>query len=132
MWSKAVEFLKNNEVLAAPGCPSFSCMVTSKSKHKIVLNEDGQFECDNERPNFLQHYIFAHTIAAAEYDQLLKEFIISYCKFVKTRKGQQNTSSNFTSLSMTNLLLEEKEISHLLKKQWLEGSQCPMNSGFRY
>ena len=56
MWSKAVDLLVSNEVLTAPGCPSSSRMVASRSKHKphcVVLNRDGCFERDSECPSFL-------------------------------------------------------------------------------
>ena len=90
MWSKAVGLLNNNKVLAALGCPSSPCIMDSRSQHKphcVILNKDGQFECDNEYPNFLQPYICIHILAATENNQLLKEFIDSYCKFAETRKG---------------------------------------------
>lgn len=52
---------------------------------------------------FLQRYICAHTIAAAESNESLKDFIDSYNKFANTREGRQRISPNFTRLSMTNL-----------------------------
>lgn len=106
MWSKAAELLQNNQVTHAPGCQPSSRMVASRSNtrpHLVSLSKDGRYECDDTCPSFLQRYICAHSIAAAEDNGQLKEFVDSYVKFAKTRKGQQNVSPNFTRLSMTNL-----------------------------
>lgn len=64
MWAKAIELLNNNQVLPAPGCATSSRMVASTSKKKphFVSAKDGRFECDDECPNFLQHYICSHSI----------------------------------------------------------------------
>ena len=48
-------------------------------------------------------FICADTIAAAESNELLKEFVDSCNKFVKSCKGQQSISPYFTRLSMSNL-----------------------------
>ena len=88
MWTKAAELLYNHQVLPAPGCSPLCCMVASKSTHKphfVSANKDGRFECNDLCP---QRYICAHTVAAAENNNMLKGFIKSYGKFAKTSKGQ--------------------------------------------
>ena len=52
---------------------------------------------------FKQRYICSHTVAAAEDNKMLVNFIDKYALFSKTAKGHQRTTPNFTRLSMSNL-----------------------------
>ena len=107
MWSKAADLtLSNNQVMPAPGCSDASRMVASSSQkkpHFVTRAQDGRFECDDNCPAFLQRHICSHYVAAAESNGLLKDFIQKYGKYVKTPKGCQNVTPNFTRLSMVNL-----------------------------
>lgn len=106
IWSKAADLLVSNQVTVAPGCPTSARMVASKSNQKphfVSLTEDGRFQCDDACPNFHQRFICSHSVAAAESNGALQNFVESYGRFAKTQKGQQSISPNFTRLSMTNL-----------------------------
>ena len=106
MWSKAAELVLNHQVACAPGCQPSSCMVASRSNtrpHLVSLSKDGRYECDDTCPSFLQHCICSHSIAAAEDNGHLKEFVDGYAKFAKACKGQKKVSPNYIGLSMTNL-----------------------------
>ena len=67
-WAKATELVLNHNNKFAPRCLQSSHMVASKFKsrlHLVSLSTDGRYECDDICPNFLQHFICAHRIAAA-------------------------------------------------------------------
>ena len=97
IWSKATDLLISNQVTMAPGCPTSARMVASKSKQKphfVTLGEDGRYQCDETCPNFHHRYICSHSVAAAESNGALSNFIESYGRFAKSRKGQQSISPN--------------------------------------
>jgi len=103
---KATDLVTCKQVAVAPGCAASARMVASKSNQKphfVSLTEDGRFQCDDACPNFHQCFICSHCVAAAESNGGLRDFIKSYGRFAKTRKGQQSISPNFTRLSITNL-----------------------------
>ena len=107
IWAKAVELLSSKgHVAQAPGSCSMSRMVASSSQkrpHFICRSSDGRFECDKDCQGFAQRYICAHSVAAAEDNGMLKNFIENYAKFSKTPKGSSSVAPNFTRLSMSNL-----------------------------
>ena len=106
IWAKAGELaLCHGQVLPAPGSPPQSHMVASKTQkpHFVSYASDGRFECDETCEGFKQRYICAHTVAAAEDNQMLKNFSESYAQFSKTPKGHRSTTPNFTRLSISNL-----------------------------
>ena len=81
-------------------------MVASKSQkrpHYVSRSSDGQFECDENCEAFKQRYICAHSVAAAEDNKMLIEFIEKYALFSKTSKGSHLVAPNFTRLSMSSL-----------------------------
>ena len=82
----------------------------------------------------LQCYICAHSIAAAEDNGQLKDFVDGYAKFAKTCKGQKKVSPNFTGLSMTNLpkhTAGRKGNKHLQRRLLLAEKHSLMNRGLR-
>jgi len=104
--AKAADLLDNNEVLPAPGCAASDRMVASTSKkkpHFVTTTKDGRHECDEDCPNFMQHFICSHCVAAVEDNNSLESYIKNYGVYTKTPKGQKTIAPNFTRLSMTNL-----------------------------
>jgi hypothetical protein len=107
LWAKASDLLTSTgHILPAPGSCSASRMVASlthKKPHFVSQSCDGRFECDSECQAFSQRYICSHSVATAEDNGMLKEFLESYAKFSKTPKGSRSIAPNFTRLSMSNL-----------------------------
>ena len=54
-------------------------------------------------PGFNQQHLCAHCIAAAEDNNLLKQYLESYAEFVKTPAGCKRIIPNFTCVSMNDL-----------------------------
>ena len=106
-WAKASELIfSTSQILPAPGSSSFSRMVASKSQkkpHYVLRSSDGQFECDENCEAFKQRYTCAHSVAAAEDNKMLIEFIEKYALFSRTSKGSRIVAPNFTRLSMSSL-----------------------------
>ena len=75
----------------------------SRQKPHYICLKDGRFECDEECDAFSQRYICAHTIAAAEDNNMLLQFLENYGKFSHTPKGKQRTTPNLTKLSMSGI-----------------------------
>lgn len=73
---------------------------TQKKPHFVSYTSDGRFECDETCEAFKQRYICSHSVAAAEDNKMLMNFIE---KFSKTPKGDRSATPNFTRLSMSNL-----------------------------
>ena len=107
MWSKAMGLLREGNVVKAPCTTLTARMVaslTSKKPH-FVSPKDGTcalFQCD-DCPAFLQRHMCSHTIAAAEDNNMLHEYLECYAKFIKTPKGSHSVTPNLTQLSMSNL-----------------------------
>ena len=107
MWSKATDLVfSDSKVMPAPGSSKTSRMVASafhEQPHFVVYTQDGRFKCDNNCPAFLQSHICSHSIAAAESNGLLKDFLKNDSKYAKTPKGSEMVAPNFTRMSMVNL-----------------------------
>ena len=106
IWVKAVDLIKNNKVVPAPGCAASDRMVASTSRkkpHFVTATKDGCFECDEDCPNFMQRFICSHCVAAADDNNSLEAFVKSYGTYAKTPKGRKTITPNFTRSSMTNL-----------------------------
>ena len=55
--------------------------LSRQKPHYVYLEKDGRFECDDVCVAFSQCYICAHTVAAAEDNNLLTQFLENYGKF---------------------------------------------------
>ena len=93
---KAEELLQlPNSMSPAPGQPDEARMVISSSgnrPHLVIPCKGDRFKCDTECINFKSLGLCSHTIAVAEYNKRLPEFLM---EFQKTNK-----SPNFTVLAL--------------------------------
>ena len=106
MWAKAFDLLTDGKVVPAPCSVPTARMVASSSlqkPHFVSPKKDQLFQCDDDCPAFLQRHVCSHVIAAAEDNNMLKEYLECYGKFVRTPKGKCSATPNFTRLSMVNL-----------------------------
>ena len=106
--SKAFELIRNGSVVVAPCFSTKARMVGSKSMkqpHFVNTSKDDEilFECDNNCSGFSHRHICAHTIAAAEHNTDLEDYLDDFGKFVKTSKGYRVASPNFSKVSMSGL-----------------------------
>ena len=99
MWNKASELLSTqNAIMPAPGNDFKARMVLSRSQdmpHHVRCHTDGQYLCDSNCPQWMSSQICSHTIAAAEQNQELLEFLEWYVKL-----GQ---APNLSSLALSGL-----------------------------
>ena len=95
VWDKAEELLQStNSISAAPGYPADAKMVESrggKRPHLVVAGKGGQFKCDEECLNFKSIGICSHTVAVAQLNNSLQQFI---GWFMKAKK-----KPNFTKIA---------------------------------
>ena len=95
MWDKAEELLlSSTSICAAPGYPAEAKMVESRSgkrPHLVVPGKSGQFKCDEECINFKSIGICSHTVAVAQMNNSLQQFIAWFAKAKK--------KPNFTKLA---------------------------------
>lgn len=103
--SKAFELIRNGSVVVAPCFSTKARMVGSKSMkqpHFVNTSKDDEilFECDNNCSGFSHRHICAHTIAAAEHNTDLEDYLDHFGKFVRTSKGYRVASPNFSKLSV--------------------------------
>ena len=97
IWRKATELINNpNAMACAPGQSPESRMVLSysgKNPHLITVTKGGAFNCDSQCPNWKSLGLCAHTIAVAEVNNKLSQFMSSLHK----KKRSPNISSLITS-----------------------------------
>ncbi len=96
IWQKAEELLNSSgSITEAPGNSAQSRMVLSRSglrPHLVVPCKGGRFKCDSDCANFKSLGICSHSVAVAEVNKQLSEFLVS---FKKTKKRP-----NFTQLAL--------------------------------
>ena len=96
VWQKAEELLQSPVAMSpAPGQPQGARMVLSRSgkrPHLVLPCKGGHFKCDSECINFKSLGICSHSIAVAECNNMLTEFL---AHFQKAKK-----KPNFTALSL--------------------------------
>ena len=84
IWKKAEELLaQSNALVTAPGFDANVKMVASRSgkrPHLVKCGKGGRVSCDNECPNWKSLNICSHTVAVAESNNCLREYIDFYRK----------------------------------------------------
>lgn len=99
MWNKASELLSTkNAITPAPGNDTKARMVLSLSQnvpHHIRSCSNGQYLCDNNCPQWMSSQICSHTLAVAEQNSELLNFLEWYVKL-----GQ---GPNLSSLGLSGL-----------------------------
>ena len=78
IWTKATELLQDNAIVPAPGQSSEARMVLSYSNkvpHMVTPTKAGGFSCDTNCPNWKSIGICAHSVAVAQVNGKLEEFI---------------------------------------------------------
>ena len=99
IWRKASELLTSESAIAAaPGLASQARTVISKSRpgfHTVVPGKGGRHVCDN-CPNYKSLGICSHTVAVAEANGMLSEFIAWFRK-------SKNVSPNLTKLLTSDM-----------------------------
>ena len=97
IWTKATELLqKDNAIVPAPGQSSEARMVLSYSNkvpHMVTPTKAGGFSCDTNCPNWKSIGICAHSVAVAQVNGKLEEFI----SVVKKKKKSPNVTALVTS-----------------------------------
>ncbi len=82
IWAKAEEYLKSErDLLPAPGSNVKAMMVTSKSTkipHYVAPSTNGQYSCDTNCLQWKSSHICAHTVAVAEKNCELAQFLQWY------------------------------------------------------
>lgn len=86
---KAAEILQTDgAIVNAPGQPSSAKMVISRAGKRphLVLpkKKSGGMSCDEDCPQYKSAKLCSHTVAAAEYNQQLDDFIASYSGMKQT------------------------------------------------
>lgn len=96
MWAKAKELIGTEGAIAsAPGQPQEARMVLSysgKAPHLVIPNKGGNFSCDSSCPNFKSMGLCSHSVAVAEINGQLAQFISA-----KKRKKSPNVTSLLTT-----------------------------------
>ena len=96
---KAAEILQTEGAIAsAPGQPAEARMVISRSgkrPHLVIPKKMGGMACDDDCPMYKSAKLCSHTVAAAEYNRQLDQFVASYGKVKKT--------PNLTKLAMAEM-----------------------------
>ena len=77
IWTKATELLqKENAIVPAPGQSSEARMVATRlHAHMVTPTKAGGFSCDSNCPNWKSIGICAHSVAVAQVNGKLEEFI---------------------------------------------------------
>ena len=96
IWSKATELLQApGSIVAAPGHPANTWMVASRSgqrPHLVAPCKGELIKCDNECLNYKSMGICSHSVAVAQLNNKLQQFVNAFSK-VKRKP-------NFTSLAV--------------------------------
>ena len=96
IWQKAEELLQSpNGMSSAPGQPEQARMVLSRSgkrPHIVLPCKGGRFKCDADCMNYKSLGLCSHTVAVAESDNLLADFLTYFQK--------ANKKPSFTALSL--------------------------------
>ncbi len=84
VWKKATELLNTpNAITLAPGHPEEARMVMSRSgqrPHLVLPCKGSRFKCDSDCINFKSLGICSHSIAVAELNKQLQEFVACFTK----------------------------------------------------
>ena len=82
IWNKAAMLIREeNAIVVAPGCGPKDKMIKSKSgtaPHLVTISDNFEYKCDVRCPQFKSLAICSHTVAAAQSNSELKEFIDQY------------------------------------------------------
>ena len=96
IWQKAEELLQSPEGMSsAPGHPEQARMVLSRSgkrPHLVLPCKGGRFKCDADCLNFKSLGLCSHTVAVAECNSVLSDFLTHFQK--------ANKKPSFTALSL--------------------------------
>ena len=96
IWQKAEELLQSpGGMSSAPGQPEQARMVLSRSgkrPHLVLPCKGGRFKCDADCLNFKSLGVCSHTVAVAECNNLLADFLTHFQK--------ANKKPSFTALSL--------------------------------
>jgi hypothetical protein len=96
IWKKAVELLQlPTSMSPAPGQPEKARMVISrggKRPHLVIPCKGGRFKCDSDCVNFKSLGICSHSVAVAESDGSLSQFLAYFAK-----------KPNFTALALHDM-----------------------------
>jgi hypothetical protein len=97
IWRKAKDLLSDTKCMSpAPGQSSQARMVLSfggKVPHMVIPTQGGGFNCDSNCPNWKSLCLCSHTVAVAEANGKLAEFIA----FVRKKKRVPNVTKLVTS-----------------------------------
>ena len=98
IWTKASEQISTNDaIVPVPGQDSGARMVLSysgKVPHMVTPKKRGEFSCDSSCPNWKSMGICAHSVAVAEVNKKLPQFLSA---------NKRRKSPNVTSLLTANL-----------------------------
>lgn len=98
IWAKASQLMNNNNaIVLAPGQDPEACMVLSysgKVPHMVTPKKGGEFCCDSSCPNWKAMGICSHTVAVAEVNNKLPQFLSTK----KRKKGVNVTKLLTTSM----------------------------------
>ena len=101
IWSKAAMLIREeNAIVVAPGCGPKDKMIKSKSgnaPHLVTTSGNFEYKCDDKCPQFKALAICSHTVAAAQSNSELKEFIAQY------RKKHGKQQPHFTQLAVHDM-----------------------------
>ena len=99
MWNKAADLLSaSNGITPAPGDDSKARMVISRSQvvpHHVRSCSNGRFLCDKNCPQWMSSQICSHTLAVAEQNDELLQFLQWY---VTTGQGPNLSAIGLTGL----------------------------------
>ena len=99
MWNKASELLSiSNGITAAPGSDTKARMVLSRSQvvlHHVQSCSHGRYLCDKNCPQWISSQICSHTLAIAEQNEELFQFLQWY---VASGQGPYFTSIGLSGL----------------------------------
>ena len=98
IWNKATVLIgEENAVVVAPGCGPKDKMVKSKSGTVPHLVTATKYKCDDKCPQYKSLSICSHTVAAAQFNSEVKEFMEWY------RKKHGNHQPRFTQLAVHDM-----------------------------
>ena len=96
IWSKATELLQApGSIVAAPGHPANTWMVASRSSqrpHLVMPCKGGLIKCDSDCLNYKSMGICSHSVAVAQMNNNLQQFVSAFSKMKK--------KPDFTSLAV--------------------------------
>ena len=101
IWNKTAMLIgEDNAIVVAPGCGPKDKIIKSKSgivPHLVTTSDNFEYKCDEKCPQFKSLAICSHTVAAAQFNNEIKEFIACY------RKKHGTHQPRFTQLAVHDM-----------------------------